>query len=47
MTRLLIKRLLASPTEQLKDAPDDEAAATDADALNRLFRLRDQPVRRR
>ena len=47
VTRLLIERLLSSPTERLKDAPDDEAAATDADTLNRLFRLRDQPVRRR
>ncbi|MXY23610.1 MAG: glutamyl-tRNA reductase [Acidobacteria bacterium] len=47
VTRLLVERLLSSPTERLKDAPDDEAAATDADTLNRLFRLRDQPVRRR
>ena len=47
VTRLLVERLLSSPTERLKDAPDDEAAAADADTLNRLFRLRDQPVRRR
>lgn len=47
VTRLLVERLLSSPTEQLKQAPDDESAAADADAINRLFGLRDQSVRRR
>ena len=39
MTRLLVERLLSTPTERLKAAPDEDAAATDADTLSRLFEL--------
>ena len=43
ITRLLIEKLLSTPTEQLKAANDPETVATDADALGRLFKLRDEP----
>ena len=39
VTRLLVERLLSTPTERLKAAPDEDAAATDADTLSRLFGL--------
>ena len=39
VTRLLVERLLSTPTERLKAAPDEDAAATDADTLGRLFEL--------
>jgi glutamyl-tRNA reductase len=39
VTRLLVERLLSTPTERLKAAPDEDAAATDADTLSRLFEL--------
>ena len=43
VTRLLVERLLSTPTEQLKAASDPETVATDADALSRLFKLQDEP----
>lgn len=43
ITRLLVERLLSAPTERLKAAGDEEAAAADADTLNRLFKLDDAP----
>ena len=54
VTRLLVERLLSTPTERLKAAPDEDAAAGDADTLSRLFELdpsrkperEDQPARR-
>ena len=39
VTRLLVERLLSTPTERLKAAPDQDAAAVDADTLSRLFEL--------
>ncbi len=39
ITRLLVEKLLSSPTEQLKAAPNENAVAADADTLNRLFGL--------
>lgn len=39
VTRLLVERLLSSPTQQLKAAPDEDAVAADADTLSRLFGL--------
>jgi len=39
VTRLLVEKLLSSPTQQLKAAPDEEAVAADADTLSRLFGL--------
>jgi glutamyl-tRNA reductase len=39
ITRLLIEKLLLTPTEQLKTAGDDGLALTYAEALNRLFAL--------
>jgi glutamyl-tRNA reductase len=41
ITRLLVEKLLLEPTEQLKALPDEETQAVFAEALNRLFRLRD------
>ena len=43
VTRLLVEKLLSAPTEQLKAATDQERVAAYADALNRLFRLQDDP----
>lgn len=43
VTRLLVEKLLSTPTEQLKAATDEEAVATYAEALNRLFRLSEPP----
>jgi glutamyl-tRNA reductase len=39
VTRLIVEKLLISPTEQLKAVSDDAMAATYADALHRLFSL--------
>jgi glutamyl-tRNA reductase len=41
ITRLIVEKLLLTPTEQLKALNDEATAVTYADALNRLFRLRD------
>ena len=41
ITRLIIEKLLLEPTEQLKALPDEETQAAYTEALNRLFRLRD------
>jgi glutamyl-tRNA reductase len=41
VTHLLVEKLLLTPTEQLKAARDEQAVATYADALNRLFELTD------
>jgi glutamyl-tRNA reductase len=57
ITRLLVEKLLITPTEQLKSTPDPDRVRTYADALTRLFALdaeepargepgRDQPARR-
>ena len=42
VTRLLIEKLLLSPTEQLKSVSDQDMVTTYADALNRLFKLSDE-----
>ena len=42
VTRLLVEKLLSSPTERLKAAPDEEAVAADADTLSRLFGLEEE-----
>lgn len=39
VTRLIVEKLLLTPTEQLKGADDEAQAVAYADALNRLFRL--------
>jgi glutamyl-tRNA reductase len=39
VTRLIVEKLLLSPTEQLKSLGDKSLAATYSDALNRLFSL--------
>jgi glutamyl-tRNA reductase len=39
ITRLIVEKLLHSPTEQLKGISDNSLAATYSDALNRLFSL--------
>jgi glutamyl-tRNA reductase len=39
VTRLIVEKLLLTPTEQLKAVSDDAMAATYADALHRLFSL--------
>ena len=39
ITRLVVEKLLHTPTEQLKALPDHEAVETYADALRRLFDL--------
>ncbi len=43
ITRLLVEKLLSAPTEQLKSVTDQERVAAYADALNRLFKLQDDP----
>jgi glutamyl-tRNA reductase len=46
ITRLLVEKLLITPTEQLKSVPDPERMRTYADALTRLFALDgDEPAR--
>ena len=39
ITRLIVEKLLLTPTEQLKAVSDESTVAAYADALNRLFRL--------
>jgi glutamyl-tRNA reductase len=39
ITRLIVEKLLLTPTEQLKSTGDETLAVTYADALNRLFSL--------
>jgi len=41
ITRLLVEKLLLTPTEQLKAVSDQETVALYADALSRLFNLGD------
>ena len=41
VTRLIIEKLLLTPTEQLKSAADDESVAALSEALTRLFTLAD------
>ena len=47
VTRLLVEKLLSSPTQQLKAAPDEEAVAADADTLSRLFGLDERAAEER
>ena len=42
ITRLLVEKLLSTPTEQLKAASDEREIAADTDTLVRLFKLTDQ-----
>jgi glutamyl-tRNA reductase len=42
LTRLIVEKLLHDPTEQLKALPDEETQVAYTDAVNRLFRLRDE-----
>jgi glutamyl-tRNA reductase len=48
VTRLIVEKLLIVPTEQLKALPDEETQVAYTEAVNRLFRLRDDdtPVTR-
>jgi glutamyl-tRNA reductase len=39
ITRLIVEKLLLTPTEQLKAVSDETTVVAYADALNRLFRL--------
>jgi glutamyl-tRNA reductase len=39
ITRLIVEKLLLTPTEQLKSVSDEAMIVAYADALNRLFRL--------
>jgi glutamyl-tRNA reductase len=41
VTRLIVEKLLVEPTEQLKALPDEETQVAYTEAVNRLFRLRD------
>ena len=41
ISRLIVEKLLIEPTEQLKDLPDEETQVAYTEAVNRLFRLRD------
>jgi glutamyl-tRNA reductase len=41
VTRLIVEKLLIVPTEQLKALPDEETQVAYTEAVNRLFRLRD------
>ena len=41
LTRLIMEKLLLEPTEQLKALPDEETQAAYTEAVNRLFRLRE------
>ncbi|HEY3382326.1 MAG TPA: glutamyl-tRNA reductase [Vicinamibacterales bacterium] len=46
VTRLIVEKLLITPTEQLKSIPDPERVRTYADALTRLFALdAEEPAR--
>ena len=42
ITRLLVEKLLSTPTEQLKSASDEQEIASDTDTLARLFKLTNQ-----
>jgi glutamyl-tRNA reductase len=42
LTRLIVEKLLLDPTEQLKALPDEETQTAYTEAINRLFRLRDE-----
>jgi glutamyl-tRNA reductase len=42
ITRLIVEKLLLTPTERLKSINDETMALTYADALNRLFSLAEQ-----
>ncbi len=42
LTRLIVEKLLLDPTEQLKALPDEETQAAYTEAVNRLFRLRNE-----
>jgi glutamyl-tRNA reductase len=45
ISRLIVEKLLLEPTEQLKALPDEETQVAYTEAVNRLFRLRDdEPV---
>jgi glutamyl-tRNA reductase len=41
ITRLIVEKILLEPTEQLKGLPDEETQLAYAEAVNRLFRLRE------
>jgi glutamyl-tRNA reductase len=41
VTRLIVEKLLLEPTEQLKALPDEETQVAYTEAVNRLFRLRE------
>ena len=41
VTRLIVEKLLLEPTEQLKGLPDEETQVAYTEAINRLFRLRE------
>jgi hypothetical protein len=41
VTRLIVEKLLLEPTEQLKALPDEETQLAYTEAVNRLFRLRE------
>jgi glutamyl-tRNA reductase len=45
VTRLIVEKLLLGPTEQLKALPDEETQAAYTEAVNRLFRLREDDAR--
>jgi glutamyl-tRNA reductase len=45
VTRLIVEKLLIEPTEQLKALPDEETQVAYTEALNRLFRLREEELR--
>ena len=40
VTRLIVEKLLLEPTEQLKALPDEETQSAYTEAINRLFKLR-------
>jgi glutamyl-tRNA reductase len=42
VTRLIVEKLLLSPTAQLKALPDEETQIAYTEAVNRLFELRDE-----
>jgi glutamyl-tRNA reductase len=42
VTRLIVEKLLIEPTEQLKALPDEETQVAYTEAVNRLFRLREE-----
>jgi glutamyl-tRNA reductase len=46
VTRLIVEKLLLTPTEQLKSAGDADAVAAYSDALTRLFALSDSEAER-